>query len=74
MRALVLHEFGGSLVLTQTNTPDPGPGQMLVAVRASGVKPLDLKIKAGQAAHAKVRPRRYWASTWRVRWPSSARA
>ncbi len=55
MRALVLHHFGTPLVLTETDTPAAGPGQVLVAVRASGVNPLDLKIKAGSAAHAKVR-------------------
>jgi len=31
----------------------PGPGQVLVRIRASGVNPLDTKIRAGLAGHAK---------------------
>lgn len=31
----------------------PGPGEVLVRIRASGVNPLDLKIRAGEAAHAR---------------------
>ncbi|MEP6506031.1 MAG: zinc-dependent alcohol dehydrogenase family protein, partial [Betaproteobacteria bacterium] len=31
----------------------PGPGQVLVKIHASGVNPLDTKIRAGQAAHAR---------------------
>ena len=33
--------------------PVPAPNQLLVRVQASGVNPLDTKIRAGQAAHAK---------------------
>ncbi|MGW3356232.1 zinc-dependent alcohol dehydrogenase family protein [Streptomyces bungoensis] len=53
MRAVVLHEFGTPLVLGEIEKPVPGPGQVLVAVRASGVNPLDTKIRAGKAAHAR---------------------
>ncbi|MET8330745.1 zinc-dependent alcohol dehydrogenase family protein [Streptomyces sp. NPDC005181] len=52
MRALVLEEFGTPLVLRTLNVPTPGPGQVLVKVKASGVNPLDTKIRAGQAPHA----------------------
>lgn len=31
----------------------PGPGEVLVRIQASGINPLDLKIRAGQAAHAR---------------------
>lgn len=55
MRALLLKEFGTDLVVTQIETPQAGPGEVLVAVRASGVNPLDTKIQAGKAGHAKVR-------------------
>ncbi len=34
--------------------PVAGPGQVLVRIRASGVNPLDIKIAAGQAAHARA--------------------
>ena len=33
--------------------PTPGPGEVLVRINASGVNPLDTKIRAGQAAHAR---------------------
>ncbi|MEV4604650.1 zinc-dependent alcohol dehydrogenase family protein [Amycolatopsis sp. NPDC049253] len=38
--------------LREIRNPEPGPGQVVVHVKASGVNPLDLKIAAGQAAHA----------------------
>ncbi|MGW4464317.1 zinc-dependent alcohol dehydrogenase family protein [Micromonospora sp. NPDC004704] len=56
MRAVVLKEFGGPLTLEEIEKPVPGPGQVLVRVAASGVNPLDTKIRAGKAAHARVRP------------------
>jgi NADPH2:quinone reductase len=54
MPAVVLDEFGGPLVVRELPVPDPGPGEVLVRVAASGVNPLDLKIAAGTAAHARV--------------------
>ncbi|WAL67343.1 zinc-dependent alcohol dehydrogenase family protein [Amycolatopsis cynarae] len=54
MRAIVLEEFGAPLKLREIGTPEPGPGQVLVRVKASGVNPLDVKIKAGRAAHART--------------------
>jgi NADPH:quinone reductase len=33
--------------------PTPAPGEVLVRIKASGVNPLDTKIRAGQAAHAR---------------------
>jgi NADPH:quinone reductase len=33
--------------------PAPSAGQVLVRVHASGVNPLDIKIRAGKAPHAK---------------------
>ena len=56
MRAVVLDEFGGKLAVQEVPVPAPGPGEVLVRVRASGVNPLDLKIRAGEAAHARVQP------------------
>ena len=55
MRAVVLEEFGGSLVLDQVDTPQAGAGQVLVRVEASGVNPLDTKIRTGRAPHARNR-------------------
>ncbi|MCD0484067.1 zinc-dependent alcohol dehydrogenase family protein [Streptacidiphilus sp. ASG 303] len=53
MRAVILEEFGRPLVLGELDRPVAGPGQVLVRVEASGVNPLDIKIAAGQAAHAR---------------------
>lgn len=53
MRAVVLREFGGALTLAEVGKPAAGPGQALVRVAASGVNPLDTKIAAGAAAHAR---------------------
>ncbi|MEU8006037.1 zinc-dependent alcohol dehydrogenase family protein [Catellatospora sp. NPDC049111] len=55
MRAVVLREFGGPLEVNEIDQPVAGPGQVLVRVAASGVNPLDTKIQAGKAAHAKTR-------------------
>jgi NADPH:quinone reductase len=54
MRAVVLDDFGGPLVPRELPIPEPGPGEVLVRVAASTVNPLDLKIRAGAAAHAQV--------------------
>ncbi|WP_151637777.1 zinc-dependent alcohol dehydrogenase family protein [Noviherbaspirillum aerium] len=53
MHALVLDSFGTQLVHREIPRPSAGPGQVLVEVKASGVNPLDTKIRAGSAAHAK---------------------
>jgi NADPH:quinone reductase-like Zn-dependent oxidoreductase len=54
MQAAVLNTFGAPLVQRQIERPVAGPGQVLVRVCASGVNPLDTKIAAGQADHARV--------------------
>ncbi|WP_229744162.1 zinc-dependent alcohol dehydrogenase family protein [Aliidongia dinghuensis] len=56
MRALVLETYGQPLVARTLPVPTPKAGEVLVRVAASGVNPLDLKIKAGQAAHAQMQP------------------
>ena len=54
MKALILKAYNTSFVLQEVETPVPGPGEVLVRILASAVNPLDLKIRAGQAGHAKV--------------------
>ncbi len=47
MRAMVLEEHGGPLVLRRLPVPEPGPGEVLVHVRACAVDRFDLAIRAG---------------------------
>jgi len=54
MQALVLESYNSAFVLTEIARPAPGKGQVLVRIMASGVNPLDTKIRSGNAAHAKV--------------------
>jgi NADPH2:quinone reductase len=54
MRALVLQRPGDPFKLTEVPLPAVSPGQVLVRIKASGVNPLDTKVRAGQAAHARV--------------------
>jgi NADPH:quinone reductase-like Zn-dependent oxidoreductase len=56
MQALVLEAAGEPLRLLQVSTPRPGPGQVLVRIAASGVNPLDVKIRDGNAGHARHPP------------------
>lgn len=53
MHALILDQFKQPFRLSEVARPVPGDGEVLVRVRASGVNPLDTKIRAGAAAHAK---------------------
>src|SRR4051794_22729069 len=53
MRAAVLEQPDGPFVLKSVARPEPGPGQVLVRIHASGVNPLDTKIRAGKADHAR---------------------
>ncbi|QIP14586.1 zinc-dependent alcohol dehydrogenase family protein [Spirosoma aureum] len=55
MKALILEAYDAPFHLSDIAMPVAGPGQVLVKISASGVNPLDLKIKAGQAAHAQTR-------------------
>lgn len=47
MKAMLLHEFGGSFELADIEKPAVGPGQVLIEVHASSVNPIDTKIRAG---------------------------
>ena len=53
MHALTVQSAGGDFLPTELPMPQPTEGQVLVRIIASGVNPLDTKIRAGQAAHAK---------------------
>jgi NADPH2:quinone reductase len=49
MKAIRVHEFGGpeALRLEEIADPQPGPGQVLVTVKAIGVNPVDTYIRSG---------------------------
>ena len=53
MRAAVLDAHGTPFRVAAVAHPVPAPGQVLVRVAASGVNPLDTKIHAGAAEHAR---------------------
>jgi NADPH2:quinone reductase len=54
MRALVLQRPGDPFTLAEVSPPTVGIGQVLVRIKASGVNPLDTKVRAGKADHARV--------------------
>ncbi|WP_321915175.1 zinc-dependent alcohol dehydrogenase family protein [Paraburkholderia sp. J11-2] len=53
MKALVLNQYDGPLELATLDRPQPQTGQVLVRIHAAGLNPLDVKIRAGKADHAK---------------------
>ena len=53
MRAAVLEEYNSPFRLIEVARPKPAAGQVLVRIKASGVNPLDTKIRSGNGAHAK---------------------
>jgi NADPH2:quinone reductase len=54
MQAAVLDQHDTPFRITEVSLPQPGPGQVRLRVAASGVNPLDTKIHAGAAAHARM--------------------
>ncbi|MBK6335925.1 MAG: zinc-binding dehydrogenase [Betaproteobacteria bacterium] len=48
MRAVVIARYGGSLEATRRPVPRPGPGEVLVQVRASGLCSTDLHLLSGR--------------------------
>lgn len=52
MKAIRVHEFGGPEVMKLEEVPDPqpGPGQVVVRIKAAGVNPVDAYIRAGMYA------------------------
>jgi len=53
MQAAIVERHDGPFRHADIARPTPGPGQVLVRIKASGVNPLDLKIRAGKAEHAR---------------------
>jgi D-arabinose 1-dehydrogenase-like Zn-dependent alcohol dehydrogenase len=53
MKTLIVEEIGGPLVPKDMPVPEPGPGEVLLQVKACAVDQFDLKIRFGKVAHAK---------------------
>jgi NADPH:quinone reductase-like Zn-dependent oxidoreductase len=53
MKVLWVEQAGGDFIETVMPDPVAKAGEVLLRVRASGVNPLDTKIRAGMAAHAR---------------------
>jgi NADPH2:quinone reductase len=53
MKALILEEYNAPFRLVEMVRPRAGAGQVLVRIKASGVNPLDTKIRTGNGGHAK---------------------
>ena len=52
MRAYLVETPAGPFTPVEFSRPVPSAGEVLVRIHASGVNPLDTKIRAGKAAHA----------------------
>jgi NADPH:quinone reductase len=53
MKAAIVDQPNAKFRIADVDRPTPAPGEVLVRILASGVNPLDTKIRAGQAAHAR---------------------
>ncbi|EJL51605.1 Zn-dependent oxidoreductase, NADPH:quinone reductase [Rhizobium sp. CF122] len=53
MKALLIDTPKGDFRSAEIARPTPREGEVLVRIKASGVNPLDTKIRAGNAAHAR---------------------
>ena len=53
MQALIVDDANAPFRRAVIDRPVPRKGQVLVRIKASGVNPLDIKIRSGNAAHAR---------------------
>src|SRR5438128_5973212 len=47
MRAATVTEYGGTPTVPEIPTPEAGPGQILIKLRAAGMNPMDLWLASG---------------------------
>ena len=48
MRAVTVSEYGAMPVVGEVPTPEPGAGQVLIRLRATGMNPADRKLASGE--------------------------
>jgi NADPH:quinone reductase-like Zn-dependent oxidoreductase len=76
MQAVRFDSYGGVDVLNVVDVPRPvpGPGQVLVQVKAAGINPGEAKIRDGRlAGRFRPRSRPARAVTWPGSWPRPGR-
>jgi NADPH:quinone reductase len=58
MKAILVREFGGPEVMRLEEVPElrPGPGEVVVRVKAAGVNPVDAYIRSGKYARTPTLP------------------
>src|SRR6201995_3059598 len=47
MRAVAVTEYGATPAVVEIPAPEPGPGQILIKLRAAGMNPMDSTLAAG---------------------------
>src|ERR1700751_5049962 len=47
MRAVTVTEYGATPTVAEVPTPEPGPGQILIKLRAAGMNPMDRTLASG---------------------------
>src|SRR5258707_4536792 len=47
MRAVTVTEYGATPAVAEMPTPEPGPGQVLIRLRAAGMNPMDRALASG---------------------------
>ena len=55
-KALVLEALNTPLAIRERPIPQPGPGELLVRIHASGLNPVDWKIQVCDLVYAKLLP------------------
>jgi NADPH:quinone reductase-like Zn-dependent oxidoreductase len=48
MRAVTVSDYGAPPELAEVPAPEPGPGQVLIKLRAAGMNPVDRKLASGE--------------------------